>query len=150
MSEIRLSFKEMCERFDVTPRTLRYYEYIELLQPEREGRARYYGKREIERMILILRGRKWGFQLEGIRQWLLIYEKDGYHARKAWVKSANNQLEVLCAQLEDLKDAIETLEQSRDSTVRLIEIEDEGGDIGEAFRPNIEIEFRPDETEKSK
>ncbi|WP_137702401.1 MerR family transcriptional regulator [Marimonas lutisalis] len=142
MSEIRLSFKEMCERFDVTPRTLRYYEYIELLQPEREGRARFYGPREIERMILILRGRKWGFQLEGIRQWLLIYEKDGYHARKAWVKSANNQLEVLRAQLDELKDAIETLELSRDNTVKLIETEEQGGDIGDEWRPKLEVELK--------
>ncbi|MDQ2089910.1 MerR family transcriptional regulator [Marimonas arenosa] len=138
MSDIRLSFKEMCERFDVTPRTLRYYEYIELLQPEREGRARYYGPREIERMILILRGRKWGFQLEGIRQWLLIYEEDGYHARKAWVKSANNQLEVLRQQLADLEDAIETLEQSRENTVKLIETEEAGGDIESAWRPDLD------------
>lgn len=138
MAELRLSFKEMCERFDVTPRTLRYYEYIELLAPEREGRARFYGPREVERMILIMRGRKWGFQLEGIRQWLLIYEKDGYHARKAWVKSANNQLDALRGQLEELKDAIETLEQSRDGTVKLIKTEDAGGDIGDQWRPNIE------------
>ena len=34
----RLTFKQMCARFDVTPRTLRYYEYIELLHPDREGR----------------------------------------------------------------------------------------------------------------
>ena len=73
----RLSFKEMCARFDVTPRTLRYYEYIELLQPEREGRARWYGPKECARMTLILRGRKFGFQLEDIGQWLLIYEKAG-------------------------------------------------------------------------
>jgi hypothetical protein len=39
MSDTLLSFKEMCARFDVTPRTLRYYEYIELLSP-REGRPR--------------------------------------------------------------------------------------------------------------
>jgi DNA-binding transcriptional MerR regulator len=128
----------MCERFDVTPRTLRYYEYIELLQPEREGRARFYGTREIERMILILRGRKWGFQLEGIRQWLLIYEKDGYHARKSWVKSANNQLEVLRTQLAELQDAIETLEESRDRSAKLIELEESGGDIGDEWRPKLE------------
>ena len=138
MADIRLSFKEMCERFDVTPRTLRYYEYIELLQPEREGRARFYGPREIERMILILRGRKWGFQLEGIRQWLLIYEKDGYHSRKAWVKSANNQLEVLRTQLSDLQEAIETLQDSRDRSAKLIELEEAGGDIGDEWRPNLE------------
>ncbi len=46
MAEDRLTFKEMCAQFDVTPRTLRYYEYIELLQPDREGRSRFYGPRE--------------------------------------------------------------------------------------------------------
>ena len=39
MADDRLTFKQMCEKFDVTPRTLRYYEYIELLAPEREGRT---------------------------------------------------------------------------------------------------------------
>ena len=47
MSESRLSFKEMCAKFEVTPRTLRYYEYIELLKPEKEGRNRFYGPREV-------------------------------------------------------------------------------------------------------
>lgn len=42
-----IGFKEMCARFDVTPRTLRYYEYIELLSPRKEGRSRFYGPREI-------------------------------------------------------------------------------------------------------
>lgn len=56
MSEPRLSFKEMCAKFDVTPRTLRYYEYIELLAPEREGRSRFYSPRDVARMTLILRG----------------------------------------------------------------------------------------------
>ena len=55
MAEIRLTFKEMCARFDVTPRTLRYYEYIELLQPERDGRSRFYSTRECARMTLIMR-----------------------------------------------------------------------------------------------
>ncbi|MDQ2095511.1 MerR family transcriptional regulator [Rhodalgimonas zhirmunskyi] len=138
MSEIRLSFKEMCERFDVTPRTLRYYEYIELLQPEREGRARFYGPREIERMIHILRGRRWGFQLEGIRQWLLIYEENGYHSRKAWLKSANNQLEVLEQQRKELDEAIETLRQSRDNTKELIEYEERGEPLPRQWRPDID------------
>ncbi|PIE13584.1 MAG: MerR family transcriptional regulator [Rhodobacterales bacterium] len=138
MSEIRLTFKEMCAKFDVTPRTLRYYEYIELLQPEREGRSRFYGPKEIERMILILRGRRWGFQLEGIRQWLLIYEENGAHARRAWVKSANNQLDVLAQQLTDLQDAIETLRQSRDETVAVLEQEARGDDIEGDWRPKVD------------
>ena len=80
MSEGKLSFKEMCAKFEVTPRTLRYYEYIELLSPERVGRSRFYGARECARMTLILRGRKFGFQLEELRQWLLIYDKEKFIA----------------------------------------------------------------------
>lgn len=64
MSDDRLTFKEMCAKFDVTPRTLRYYEYIELLSPEKEGRSRFYTPREVARMTLILRGRRFGFSLK--------------------------------------------------------------------------------------
>jgi DNA-binding transcriptional MerR regulator len=93
-----LSFKEMCARFDVTPRTLRYYEYIELLAPEKEGRARFYGPREVARMTLILRGRRFGFSLEEIRQWLLIYEKKGTGPQMAaLVELADRQLAELGA-----------------------------------------------------
>ncbi len=121
MSETRLSFKEMCAKFDVTPRTLRYYEYIELLQPQKEGRSRYYGSREIARMTLILRGRKWGYALEGIRQWLLIYDKEGNKAQmQAWVESASRQLEELAEQRAQLDDAIDTLRQSRDETAQAL------------------------------
>ena len=89
MSEIRLSFKDMCARFDATPRTLRYYEYIELISPYKDGRTRTYGPREIARMTLILRGRRFGFSLEEIRQFLDIYEKRGSAAQnKEWIALA--------------------------------------------------------------
>lgn len=118
MAEQRLSFKEMCAEFDVTPRTLRYYEYIELLQPDREGRSRFYGSREIARMKLILRGRKFGFPLEGIRQWLLIYEHQGSEAQmKAWVKMAGRQLRELAEQRSQLEEAIDELAALRDATI---------------------------------
>ncbi len=121
MSESRLSFKEMCAKFDVTPRTLRYYEYIELLQPDREGRARYYGPREVARMTLIMRGRKFGFQLEDIRQWLLIYEKEGTEAQmKTWVDMADRQLGELAEQRKQLDDAMDELQRLRDETAASI------------------------------
>ena len=110
MAEVRLSFKEMCARFDVTPRTLRYYEYIELLRPAREGRARYYGPRELARMKLILRGRRFGFQLEDIRQWLLIYEKEGTAAQmKTFVEMADRQLAELAEQRAQIDEAMAEL-----------------------------------------
>ena len=119
MSDDRLNFKEMCAAFDVTPRTLRYYEYIELLQPDREGRARFYGPRERARMKLILRGRKWGFQLEEIRQWLLIYEDEGNEAQmKAWVELADRQLVELADQKTQLEEAMTELQDMRDSVAR--------------------------------
>jgi DNA-binding transcriptional MerR regulator len=122
MSEPRLTFKEMCAKYDVTPRTLRYYEYIELLHPDREGRARFYGPRECARMTLILRGRKFGYSLEGIRQWLLIYEKEGTRAQmEAWVKSADRQLLELAEQRTQLEQTMEELRRLRDETAQALE-----------------------------
>ncbi|MEO9898766.1 MAG: MerR family DNA-binding transcriptional regulator [Paracoccaceae bacterium] len=113
--DARLSFKEMCAEFEVTPRTLRYYEYIELLQPDREGRSRFYGARECARMKLILRGRKFGFQLEEIRQWLQIYEEQGNEAQmKAWVELADRQLGELAEQRQQMDEAIDELKSLRD------------------------------------
>ena len=115
MAEERISFKDMCTRFEVTPRTLRYYEYIELLAPEREGRSRFYGAREVARMKLILRGRKFGFQLEDIRQWLLIYEHEGTEAQmRAWVVMANRQIDELKDQRKQLDQALDELTALRD------------------------------------
>lgn len=118
MADDRLTFKQMCERFDVTPRTLRYYEYIELLQPEREGRSRFYSPRECARMKLIMRGRKFGFSLEGIRQWLLIYEKEGTEAQmRAWVNASERQLKELAEQRTQLDEAMAELQRLHDDTV---------------------------------
>lgn len=122
MAEDRLSFKEMCAKFDVTPRTLRYYEYIELLHPDREGRSRFYGPREKARMKLILRGRKFGFSLETIRQWLLIYEKEGTESQmKAWITLADEQLAELSEQRIQLEETIEELQELRDNTSRALD-----------------------------
>lgn len=113
--DTRLTFKEMCAKFDVTPRTLRYYEYIELLQPEKQGRARYYSAREVARMTLIMRGRRWGFSLEEARQWLLIYEQEGTEAQlRAFLELADRQLGVLEEQRRQLDTTIEELRQQRE------------------------------------
>jgi DNA-binding transcriptional MerR regulator len=118
MTDTRLSFKEMCVRFDVTPRTLRYYEYIELLAPEKEGRARYYGSREVARMKLILRGRRFGFSLEEIRQWLLIYGKKGERPQlEAWLQLADRQLVELEKQKAELETSIADLRALRETAV---------------------------------
>ncbi len=119
MSDTRHSFKEMCAKFDVTPRTLRYYEYIELLSPKRDGRARWYGPREVARMTLILRGRRWGFALEEIRQWLQIYEKEGTEAQmRSWVEQADRKLKELSHQRDQIDQAMVELRQTRDEVAK--------------------------------
>ena len=121
MPSERLTFKEMCARFDVTPRTLRYYEYIELIAPEKDGRARFYSPREVARMTLILRGRKWGFSLEEIRQWLEIYGKAGTDEQyRTFVEAADRQLATLKAERESLDRVIEDLARARDDVEKSI------------------------------
>ena len=121
MSDTRLSFKEMCAKFDVTPRTLRYYEYIELLTPEKEGRSRFYGPRELARMTLILRGRRFGFALEDIRQWLLIYENEGTEAQmQEWVALADRQMAELSDQKKQLEETMDELQKLRDETAKTL------------------------------
>lgn len=121
MSEQLLTFKEMCVRFDVTARTLRYYEYIELLSPVKEGRARLYGPREVARMTLILRGRRFGFSLEEMRQWLLIYDEDGTEAQmRKWVDMASLKVEELKEQCEQLDTIIDELIGLRDKVAHTL------------------------------
>lgn len=73
----RLStIREMCDAFDVTARTLRFYEQKELLFPLRDGQKRLFTKRDKARLKLILRGKRFGFPLEDIRQLLDLYDRD--------------------------------------------------------------------------
>ena len=74
------TIRQMCDQFDVTPRTLRFYETKELLSPIREGQKRLYSKRDRARLKLILRGKRFGFSLEEIRQLLDLYHMEGGQA----------------------------------------------------------------------
>ena len=111
----------MCARFDVTPRTLRHYEYIELLAPEREGRSRFYGPRDIARMTLILRGRRFGFSLEEIRQWLELREERGTQEQlRVAIDAAARQMDLLKEQREELDVTIEDLEALHQEMSRIL------------------------------
>ncbi|MGB8812977.1 MAG: MerR family DNA-binding transcriptional regulator [Paracoccaceae bacterium] len=72
-----LTIRAMCAAFEVTPRTLRFYESKELIFPIREGTRRLFTKRDRARLTLILRGKRFGFSLEDIRQLLDLYDVDG-------------------------------------------------------------------------
>ena len=68
------NIREMCDQFNVTPRTLRFYEAKELLFPTRQGHKRLFTKKCRGRLKLILRGKRFGFSLEDIRQLLELYD----------------------------------------------------------------------------
>ena len=72
-----LTIGEMCASFAVTARTLRFYEQKELIAPIRQGARRLYDRKARARLQLILRGKRFGFSLEDIRQLLDMYERDG-------------------------------------------------------------------------
>jgi len=72
-----MTIREMCDAYDVTPRTLRFYEAKELLTPVRLGTKRLFTRRDRARLVLILRGKRFGFSLEDIRQTLDLYDRDG-------------------------------------------------------------------------
>ena len=76
MNDALMTIREMCDAFDVTPRTLRFYEAKELLAPIREGQKRLFTRRDRARLKLILRGKRFGFSLEEIRQLLDLYNMD--------------------------------------------------------------------------
>ncbi|MEZ5779165.1 MAG: MerR family DNA-binding transcriptional regulator [Paracoccaceae bacterium] len=74
MSDQVMTIREMCDAFDVTPRTLRFYESKELLFPIRKGQKRLFTRRDRARLKLILRGKRFGLSLEDIRQLLDLYD----------------------------------------------------------------------------
>ncbi|MEM8870887.1 MAG: MerR family DNA-binding transcriptional regulator [Pseudomonadota bacterium] len=75
-SDETFTIGRMCDAFDVTPRTLRFYEAKELLSPIREGQKRLFTRRDRARLKLILQGKRFGFSLEEIRQLLNLYDID--------------------------------------------------------------------------
>ncbi len=108
MAEDVLTIRQMCDAFEVTPRTLRFYEQKELLFPIREGTRRLFTRRDRARLTLILRGKRFGFSLEEIRQLLDLYDADPGHLTqlRAACEVGRARLGVLTEERERLDDAI--------------------------------------------
>ncbi|MEL6563611.1 MAG: MerR family DNA-binding transcriptional regulator [Pseudomonadota bacterium] len=109
MSDKTMTIREMCDAYDVTPRTLRFYEAKELLFPIREGQKRLFTKRDRARLKLILRGKRFGFSLEEIRQLL-----DLYHM-------GDQQQTQLARTYEIARDRLEDMERQRDELTEAID-----------------------------
>jgi DNA-binding transcriptional MerR regulator len=68
------TIRQLTKEFSVTARTLRFYEDEGLIAPERRGQTRIYAVKDRARIILILRGRRLGFSLAEIREYLSLYD----------------------------------------------------------------------------
>ena len=107
-----LTIRQMCDAYGVTPRTLRFYEAKELLFPIRTGTRRLFTRADRARLKLILRGKRFGFSLENIRQVLTLYERNGTNqaqamrtydiarARLAQMEAQRAELDVAIAELK--------------------------------------------------
>ena len=111
MSNDMMTIREMCDAFDVTPRTLRFYESKELLFPIRDGQKRLFTKRDRARLKLILRGKRFGFALEEIRQLLDLYDMGDQQQTQLTrtYEVAKKHLNDLQSQRAELDEAIDDL-----------------------------------------
>ncbi|MGD2132651.1 MAG: MerR family DNA-binding transcriptional regulator [Maricaulaceae bacterium] len=111
-SRLTFSIRELCAEFDVTPRTLRFYETKGLLRPARDGRGRVYSANDRARLALILRGKRVGFSLDEIGEMLDLHEMDP-NERGALAQMRDKlhcRLADLRRQRADIEHAIEDLE----------------------------------------
>ncbi|MBB5722530.1 DNA-binding transcriptional MerR regulator [Loktanella ponticola] len=111
MTNETMTIRDMCVEFGVTPRTLRFYEQKELLFPIRNGQRRMFTKRDRARLKLILRGKRFGFSLEEIRQLLDLYHMgDSQQTQLAKTfELAKKHLADMIAQRDELNVAIEEM-----------------------------------------
>ena len=128
MTDDLITIREMCDTYGVTARTLRFYESKELLAPIRDGQKRLYTKRDRARLKLILRGKRFGFPLEEIRQLLDLYDVGDqqmtqYHTTMA---RARVHLEDLRKQRAELDEAIKDLSEQIEWGARMLETMEQG------------------------
>jgi DNA-binding transcriptional MerR regulator len=102
---------DLAREFAVTPRTLRFYEDKQLLNPRRQGLNRLYSRRDRARLKLVLMGKKVGFSLTEIKEMLDLYDlKDGQATQlKVALDKFERQIALLRQQKQDIEQAIEEL-----------------------------------------
>ncbi|ELK8308061.1 MerR family transcriptional regulator [Vibrio vulnificus] len=116
---------ELAKEFDITTRSIRFYEDVGLLQPERKGNTRIYQRRDKTRLKLILRGKRLGFSLAEIRELFELY--DLRQSETQLVKMLNiidEKQAILQRQLDDISVVMSELDAAKQRCQHaLIEIE---------------------------
>lgn len=116
---------ELARDLSVTPRTIRFYEDKGLLTPRRAGTMRVYTKRDRARMVLILRGKRLGFSLREIKEYLDLYDMDPSQSEqmRMLLKKVQLRLEMLEDQRLALEETIDELKEIEGQTLAALERE---------------------------
>ncbi|WP_354668151.1 MerR family transcriptional regulator [Vibrio hepatarius] len=105
---------DLAKEFDITTRSIRFYEDMGLIQPERKGNMRVYQRRDKVRLKLILRGKRLGFSLAEIRDLLELYDTNQLDTQLIkMLKIIDDKEAVLKRQLEDITIVMEDLNTAR-------------------------------------
>jgi len=106
---------DLAKEFGISTRAIRFYEAKGLLQPDRVGNTRVFRRRDRARLILILRGKRLGFSLRDIQEYLSLYDADNSQTAQhtLLIDKVDERLDLLRAQLDDLKTTISELTEIR-------------------------------------
>ncbi|CDO03360.1 mercuric resistance operon regulatory protein [Oceanobacillus picturae] len=108
------SISELARHFEITTRTIRYYEEIGLLTPHRsEGGQRLFSKKEKARLQLVFRGKKYGFSLDEIRDMIQLFDQDpsGRQQLERTIQYGKEKIEEVSSRIEDLVQIRSEMEQ---------------------------------------
>lgn len=111
MNDKLYSITELAEEFDITPRAIRFYETKNLLAPQRAGATRVYNYRDRARLMLVLRGKRLGFSLEDIKEYIDLYDADRSRTEQLahLMLVGRRRIEELEQQLEDVQTTLQEL-----------------------------------------
>ncbi len=116
------SVAELAKELGVTTRTLRFYEDRGLVTPQRAGTARIYSRRDRARMIIVLRGKRLGFSLREIKEYLDLYDHDRTHTGQLHVlaEAVTERIGLLEKQRQALEETLAELHKLHAETVQAI------------------------------
>ena len=122
-AEATYTISQLAAEFGITARAIRFYEDKKLLQPERNGQNRVYGRRDRGRLQLILRGKRVGFSLSDISEMLDLYNPndEGREQLKLTLEKSRDRLAVLQQQRRDIDEGIDELHHNCNQISQFLE-----------------------------
>lgn len=128
---VSYTITELAQEFEITPRAIRFYEDLGLLQPRREGRHRIYSHRDRTRLKLTLRGKRLGLPLQDIKQLVDMYETgtDTRPQLEAFIQVLQAHRRQLEQQLDDIRVTLEEIDEHESKCRQLLEKASRDGEV---------------------